>query len=58
MSALLAMKGMGPGAVVKATCLESQRSRVRVPLWPLSFKETKGFSPLTRKDSIFPWGFP
>ena len=28
----------GPGAVVKAACLESRRSRIRAPLWPSSFK--------------------
>ena len=33
----------GRGAVVKAACLESWRSRVRVPLWLPSFKETKCF---------------
>ena len=33
--------GSGPGAVAKAACLESRRSRVRTPLWPSSFKETK-----------------
>ena len=30
-----------PGAVVKADCFESRRSRVRTPLWSSSFKETK-----------------
>ena len=35
--------GQGPGAVVQT------------PLWPSSFKETKCFSLLTRKDSIV-WG--
>ena len=30
-----------PGAVVKAACLESQRSRVRNTLCHSSFKETK-----------------
>ena len=34
----------GPGAVVKATCLESRRSRVRTPLWQSSFKESKCLS--------------
>ena len=29
--------GLGPGAVVKAACLKSQRSQVRTPLWPISF---------------------
>ena len=33
----------GPGAVVKAACLESRRSRVRAPLWHSSFKETRCF---------------
>ena len=32
-------KGGGHGAVVKAACLESRRSRVRTQLWPSSFKE-------------------
>ena len=27
----------GPGAVVKATCLESHRARARAPVWPLIF---------------------
>ena len=36
-------KGGGSAAVVKAACLESQRLRVRTPLWPPSFKETKCF---------------
>ena len=31
------------GAVVKAACLKSRRSRVRTPLWPPSYKETKCF---------------
>ena len=39
----------GPGAVVKAACLESWRSRVRTPVLRSSFKET---SPLTCKASI------
>ena len=34
-----------PGAVAKAACLESQRSRVRTPLWQSTFKETKCFFP-------------
>ena len=38
-------EGGRPGAVVKVACLESRRSRVRTPLWPLSFKETKCFYP-------------
>ena len=29
---LLNIYGLGPGAVVKAACLESRRSRVRTPL--------------------------
>ena len=40
--------------MVKAACLESRRPRVRIPLWPLSFKQNVS-SPLTRKDSIL-WG--
>ena len=35
-------EGGGPGAVVNTACLES---RVRTPLWPSSFKETKCFLP-------------
>ena len=35
------MAGGSYGAVVKAACLKSQISRVRAPLWPSSFKETK-----------------
>ena len=35
--------GRCTGAVVKAACLESRRSRVRTPLWHSSFKETKCF---------------
>ena len=42
----------GPDAVVESACVESRRSRVRTPLWPLRFKEKKVSSPLTRKDSI------
>ena len=42
--------GRGPGAVVKASCLESRRLRLRTPLWLSSFKNVS--SPLTRKDSI------
>ena len=41
--------GEGPGAVVKAACLENRTSRVRTPLWPTSLKGTKCFFPLTRK---------
>ena len=37
--------GEGSGAMVKASFLESQRSRVRTPLWHSSFKETKCFFP-------------
>ena len=33
------------GAVVKAAYLESWKSRVRTPLWPSNFKETKCFFP-------------
>ena len=48
-----------PGAVVKAACLESWRSRVRTPLWTASFKETKRFFPVTRKTNQYcgepPW---
>ena len=33
--------GGGPGAVVKAACLESRTLRVRAQLWPSRFKETK-----------------
>ena len=38
-------KEMGgcPGAVVKAACLESGRSRAWTPVWPLGFIETKCF---------------
>ena len=49
------ISGVGPGTVVKAACLESQRLRARTPLWNSSFKETKCFSPLIRKDSVL-WG--
>ena len=38
-------KGGGPGAVVKAACLESRRSRIGTPLWSSSFKETIMFLP-------------
>ena len=31
--------GGGPVEVIKAACLESQRSRVRTPLWPSHFKD-------------------
>ena len=42
----ITQKGRGPGAVVKATCFESSKSRVRTPLWHSCFKETKGFFPV------------
>ena len=48
-------QGRGPGAVVKAAFFESERLRVRAPLWTSSAKETIISSPLTRKDSIL-WG--
>ena len=38
-------RSQGPGAVVKAVCLESRRSRVQTPLWPPSFTERKMFLP-------------
>ena len=38
----------GSGAVVKASCLDCRRSRIRNPLWHSSFKETKCFSPSPR----------
>ena len=38
-------KSVGPGAVVKAACLEGRRSMVRTPLWHSSFNETKCFFP-------------
>ena len=31
---LISYMGRGPGAVVEAACLESRKSRVRIPLWP------------------------
>ena len=37
--------GGAPGIVVKAACFESRTSRVRAPIWPLSFKATKCFLP-------------
>ena len=37
--------GRGPGAVVKAACLENRRLRAQTALWPSSFKETKCFFP-------------
>ena len=48
-------QGRGPGAVVKAACLESRRSRVqslRTQLWHSSIKEQNVSFPLTRIDSI------
>ena len=33
----------GPGAVVKAVCLENPGSQVRTQFWPSSFEETKCF---------------
>ena len=45
--------GEGPGAVVKAACLESRRSRVQTPL---CVKKQSVSSPLTRKDSILRGG--
>ena len=57
--------GQGAAAVVKAACLESLRSRVRVPPWRSGFKEPQWrsgfketkcfFLALTRKDSAL-WG--
>ena len=35
----------GPGAVVKAACLERRRSRIRTPLWLSSVKESNCFFP-------------
>ena len=40
---ICASRDKGPGAVVKAACLESRRSWVRLPLRYSSFKETKCF---------------
>ena len=45
----------GPGAVVKAACLESRISRFRIPLWLQVSKKQNIFSSLTCKDSIL-WG--
>ena len=39
----LNVQGVGPGAVVKAACLESRSSRDRTPLWHSNFKEKKCF---------------
>ena len=36
--------GGGPGAVVEAACLKSRRPRVRAPLWPTNFKESKCYT--------------
>ena len=48
--------GGGPGAVAKAACLESRRSRDRAPLWPSSLKNNRNISsPVTLNDSIL-WG--
>ena len=44
-SFLFAVQGWGPGAVVKAACLESQKSRVRAPLWHSNSNEAKRFFP-------------
>ena len=42
MGTTISMGGGGwAGAVVKADCLESRRSRARNPLWHSNFKETK-----------------
>ena len=49
-------QGGGPGAVVKATCLKSRRSRVRTPLWPPSFKETKKCLPRSLVKKSILWG--
>ena len=46
------IQGVGPGAVVKAACLESRRSGVRFPLWHSGFKVS---SPLTRKIFNIGW---
>ena len=40
------------GAVVKAACLKSQKSRVRSPPWHSGFKGTNVSFPLARKDAI------
>ena len=49
------VNGGPPGAVGKAACLESRRSRVRPTLWQSGFRETNVSSPLTREDLIL-WG--
>ena len=33
-------------SLVKTTCLDNRRSRVRAPLWPSNFKGTKSFFPV------------
>ena len=50
----LATRGRGPGALVKAACLDSRRSLVRASLWPSSFKEPKCFPPHLRRLML--WG--
>ena len=47
--------GGGPGAVVKAACLESRRSRVQTPSAIQVSKKQYVSSLLTRKDLIL-WG--
>ena len=42
--------GGGPGVVVKATCLESRRSQIRLRSQVSKIQNVS--SPLTRKDSI------
>ena len=50
------LQGVGSGAVVKAACLKSRRSRLRAPLWPSKKLPRKNVSsPLTRKSLIL-WG--
>ena len=39
----------GPGALLKAACLESQRLWAQTPLWHSSLKQNV-YSPLTRED--------
>ena len=48
-------RGRGPGAVVKAACLESRRSRVQTLLWYSHFNKQNISYPLTSKDTIL-WG--
>ena len=50
----LATRGRGPGALVKAACLDSRRSRARASLWPSRFKEPKCFPPHSRRLML--WG--